>query len=567
MNQRVTLKLYEGSLTEGFSVILQMGEEGKSPVMEMSGKLPPAVELKAQYERWQAAYRQQDPQRSPYRIKAVDGVATNVASAEDCWQHSEILGNALNEWLRSVPFLAVRDKLLERLSPTETTQLVLQTQDHTAQRLPWHLWDVCSRYPSLEIALSAPAYDSGTSSVEMKRDRVRILSIFGNRQGLDTDTDKTLLRELPNAEIHYLQEPDRATLDAALWDEKGWDILFFAGHSATSEGVGELSINQTDALTISQLKHSLRKAVSRGLKIAIFNSCDGLGLAQSLSDLRLSQIMVMRELVPDKVAHTFLRSFLQAFSRGEPLYLAVREAREKLYGLEDKFPCASWLPIIYQNPAALSPSWQSLYSQAEETAVIQKVSLSQRLIPLLLTQVGVAIALLVLQSLGLFQGLELKLYDQLMRSRPKETPDSRIVVVEVTEEDVRSQPGTEEKRGSLSDQALAAALTQLSTLEPRLIGLDIYRDFPVRADQPALAKMLSEMDNLFVVCKGSDESANEDGLPPPPEVPLTRVGFSDSVKDPDGILRRQLIGFTPTASSPQGYFILVRSGKARERPR
>ncbi|MEM6449307.1 MAG: CHASE2 domain-containing protein [Cyanobacteria bacterium P01_D01_bin.105] len=564
MNKRVTLKLYEGSLTEGFSVILQMGDEGKSPVLELSGRLPASPVLSKQYQQWQTAYRQQDPLHSPHRIKAVEtGLPTNVAMVEDCHRLSAQLGETFNTWLRSALFRPVRDKLLERLQPNETTQLILQTQDTTVQRLPWHLWEICSRYPALEIALSAPVYESADISAVSSRDRVRILAIFGNDKDLDTATDRTLLKALPHAEIQYLQEPDRPTLDACLWDQKGWDILFFAGHSATPEGVGELSINRNDTITIAQLKHSLRKAVSRGLKIAIFNSCDGVGLAQSLADLRLSQIIVMREVVSDRVAHTFLKSFLAAFSRGEALYLAVREAREKLYALEDIFPCASWLPIIYHNPADLSPHWQDLSTQnlpdqaistqaLSSQAMLQPAegSPSRRLSRLLLSQLGVVIALLGIQSFGWFQGWELKMFDQLMRLREKENRDPRIVVVEVTEDDVRSQPGADTRRGSLSDKALLAALTTLETLKPRLIGLDIYRDFPVRADEPMLKTALAEMDNLIMVCEGSDESINKAGISPPQGVPPDRVGFIDAVTDPDGVLRRQLFYITQAASSP-----------------
>jgi len=551
MSKRVTLKLYEGTLAEGFSAILQLGDEGKSAVLELPARLPPAPALEAQFQQWQAAYRQQDSLCSSSRIMAVEtGLATNVAIAQDCNSAAEKLGALLNEWLCAASFRPIRDKLLERLNPHETTQLVLQTQDAVVQRLPWHLWEMCSLYSALEIALSAPVYDSAAGLAIPKHPCVRILAIFGNNAGLDTQTDQTLLKALPNAEIHYLHEPDRPTLDACIWDEQGWDILFFAGHSATHEGVGELSINATETITIPQLKHALRKAVSRGLKIALFNSCDGLGLAKSLSDLRLSQIVVMREVVADKVAHTFLKSFLEAFSRGEPLYLAVREAREKLSGLESEFPCASWLPIIYQNPAEMSPSWRSLYLQSPNGSTDKTHKTSRRLPLFLLTQAGVAIALLAIQSLGWFQALELKVFDQLMRLRPKEDRDPRIVVVQVTEEDVRSQPGAEERVGSLSDEALLAALTQLASLAPRLIGLDIYRDFPVRADQPVLKTMLADTENLRVVCKGSDEPMNEQGLPPPPEVPPERVGFSDIVRDSDGILRRQLLGLTQAPSSP-----------------
>ncbi|MHC5833905.1 MAG: CHAT domain-containing protein, partial [Nostoc sp.] len=88
------------------------------------------------------------------------------------------------------------------------------------------------------------------------------------------------------------------------------------------------------------------KAVSKGLQLAIFNSCDGLGLASQLGDLHIPQIIVMREPVQDLVAQEFLKNFLQKFSSGESLYLAVRESREKLHGIEDKYPCAVCLPII-----------------------------------------------------------------------------------------------------------------------------------------------------------------------------------------------------------------------------
>ncbi|MEL6555840.1 MAG: CHASE2 domain-containing protein [Cyanobacteria bacterium J06621_11] len=577
MPKRVTLKLNNGSLLTGFSVILQMGEEGAVPTIELAARLPAAPAVNANYQRWRRIYWQQSQIRPLARIEADrTGFATNVSFIEDCSDLSEQLKVSFNKWLRTEPFRPVREKLLERLDASQPIQLIVQTDDSTVKRLPWQLWEMCDRFPTLEIALSAPAYEVTTAPIAPQHDKVRILAVLGNSKGLDTQTDQTLLSDLPNAEIQYLRSPDRPSLNEALWDAQGWDILFFAGHSATQtakqgrkDGVGKLYINPTDSITVSELKHALSKAVTRGLKIAIFNSCDGLGLAQSLADLHLSQTLVMRELVPDPVAHAFLKSFLSAFSRGEPLYLAVREAREKLHGLESQFPCASWLPIIYQNPAERSPQWHTLYrvsdrisdSSSSDSLPTPHASLSPAVAPsthpksglstpfTLLTHALIALALIGLQSLGLFQSAELKVFDLLMRLRPLEGPDPRLLVVTVTEADVQAQPA-EERNGSLGDRSLSQALEQLEPMAPRMIGLDIYRDFAVRADQPELAARLANTDNLLLVCKSSNTSQEDPGIAPPPEVPDNRIGFSDFVDDSDSVIRRQLLSMTPEASSP-----------------
>ena len=96
------------------------------------------------------------------------------------------------------------------------------------------------------------------------------------------------------------------------------------------------------------------------MKQAIFNSCDGLGLAQQLQDLHIPQVIVMREPVPDVVAQEFLKHFLSEFSSGQSLYAAMRLARERLQGLEEEYPCATWLPTICQNPAESSMIWSHL---------------------------------------------------------------------------------------------------------------------------------------------------------------------------------------------------------------
>lgn len=56
-------------------------------------------------------------------------------------------------------------------------------------------------------------------------------------------------------------------------------MLFFAGHSQTEGETVRIYINENktnNSLTIEQLEEALKAAIDKGLKLAIFNSCDGL---------------------------------------------------------------------------------------------------------------------------------------------------------------------------------------------------------------------------------------------------------------------------------------------------
>ena len=174
----------------------------------------------------------------------------------------------------------------------------------------------------------------------------------------------------------------------------------FAGHGITDrrKEKGRIYINSRESLTVGDLKRGLKKAIEGGLQLAIFNSCDGLGLAWELEELHLPQIILMREPVPDVVAQRFLRYFLGAFAGGQSLYLAMRQARERLQedGSEETYLCASWLPIIYQNAAALPPTWHSLrYGDRRE--------MSERILKrAAIASVGVTILAILVRSLGCF---------------------------------------------------------------------------------------------------------------------------------------------------------------------
>ncbi|NEP00833.1 MAG: TIR domain-containing protein [Symploca sp. SIO2E9] len=183
------------------------------------------------------------------------------------------------------------------------------------------------------------------------------------------------------------------------------------------------------------------------------------------------------------------------------------------------------------------------YQQAEEDLKRAVIYHQPKLLNVFVISMVVTILVGIIRFLGILQPLELEAYDQLMRRRPSEKPDDRFLIVEVTEDDIQAQANRQGK--SLSDSSLNRLLEKLEQYQPRLIGLDLYRDFEVEKNQPNLAARLRQNDRLFALCKRDE--LNEQGkvigrgVPPPPEVSLKRIGFSDVVKDEDGVVRRQLL--------------------------
>jgi uncharacterized protein YjbI with pentapeptide repeats len=354
--KQVIIRLGMGDFETGFpEVTALIFEDDNRHYAQYEGQLPPNQEILTLYYHWQAIYYG----LAGLSIPKYNSNKVTYGSKKQLHQLEEELRKCLNTWLDSEQFRTIEQQVRDNLNKSEEVQLIIQTKDIHLRRLPWHLWDFFETYRKTEMALSAPVYER-VETTATPRSRVRILGILGDSTGIDIEKDRQLLEKY--AEPVFLPERPRTELLEHLWNEQGWDILCFSGHSSSEwDGrKGWIYINKTDKLTIDYLKTALRAAIEQGLQLAIFNSCDGLGLASQLAALHIPQIIVMREPVPDVVAQEFLKNFLTAFAGGKSFYLAVRQAREKLQALEDECPSATWLPIICQNPAEVPPTWQDL---------------------------------------------------------------------------------------------------------------------------------------------------------------------------------------------------------------
>ncbi|MCL1490059.1 MAG: CHAT domain-containing protein [Pseudanabaena sp. Salubria-1] len=362
---------FVGSFENDFTVSVDISDQKKARFVAKSldYSLSSDVEIPNLYEIWRSAYEKLGP---PPRISLGENRRTNRSSLEDrrnCRILAKQLSARFNKWLGpGTSFGVLRELLFDKINRDDEVRIFLVSNDNLLQRLPWHSWDLFSRYPNAEFALSAPAYDFFDKKY-LHSDKNNILAIFGGDEDIDISGDLQAIKSLPNTDTDFLSKPHRKQLNAKLLEDKRWDILFFTGHSCSQLDEGIICINDTDSLNLEELSGALEHAVSNGLQLAIFNSCDGLGLAQTLLKLNIPQVIVMREPIADKVAEEFLKYFLSDFANGTPLYLAVRKARKQLQGMEDEYPCASWLPMICQNPAEDSLIWKKAPDTPIETVL------------------------------------------------------------------------------------------------------------------------------------------------------------------------------------------------------
>jgi len=154
------------------------------------------------------------------------------------------------------------------------------------------------------------------------------------------------------------------------------------------------------------------------------------------------------------------------------------------------------------------------------------------------TAPAVAGVVVLMRSQGLLQLPELTAYDQFMRSRPAETPDDRILIVGINEEDLRTF-----KRWPVDDATIAKLIRIIHQQKPVAIALDLHRDLPVPPGHPELVKVYEQIPNLIAIERLGDAS-NVPVAPPPELKQKGQTASNDVVPDPYGTLRRGMMYIT-----------------------
>lgn len=309
-------------------------------------------------------------------ISKVSGVINFQEIAND-FKHN------LNQWLNGSNWFNENGDLDYKILITlekycqliEEVQIFVQTEDHKLRGLPWQQADIFTKFfdahKDTELSISATDFERPDQKQTLLVDaRIRILAIFGDTQlGLEEEKELLLSLDKHGGAITTLLQPDLKTLEKTLQDPKGWHILFFAGHSGSDRTgkIGWFGINDHDKLEIGDLTEFMKKLINDKLQLAIFNSCDGLGLANQLTSLNLPYCIVMREEVESAFARQLLKYLLKAFViKEKSIFSSMRFARERLreeFDEAHKVFGKSWLPAIVANPEARSLTWDSMFTE------------------------------------------------------------------------------------------------------------------------------------------------------------------------------------------------------------
>lgn len=151
----------------------------------------------------------------------------------------------------------------------------------------------------------------------------------------------------------------------------------------------------------------------------------------------------------------------------------------------------------------------------------------------LLTALVMVVGILLVRQLGGWMPLELMVYDAMVRLQPALGPDPRLLILEITEADLRRL-----QRPTPADRTLADAIDILQRHQPRVIGLDMHRELPQGEGHERLLQTLAAP-NIVAIRKIGNRPS--EAIPAPATVPPEQVGFNDFPVDPDGVIRRNLL--------------------------
>ncbi len=468
---------------------------------QLSVTVPYPETLSVLYQEWNSVYL------SFYKTALRGRVAAtgSIASPPVDWHAKLVQAEAkllyeFHQWLRQGELYKIRSCLAkavrdgekgrgvegERGTISPSVEIFLSCNPLELARLPWEAWEIATEFAAtgkIRFFRTPMNREGATVIPQSRRRRARILAILGDDTGLDFQADEEAVRSLDSiAEIKFIGWQPGLDIDAlknqivnTIADEAGWDVLFFAGHSnETVLTGGELAIAPGVSLHFKELAPALTVAKERGLQFALFNSCNGMSIANALINLGLSQVAVMREPVHNRVAQEFLVPFLQCLAQHKDVYEALVAACEYLKLQKHlTYPSSYLIPSLFRHPGA--PLFR-----------IEPFGLKEQLKRWLPTKKeAIALAALALVSWHIpIQGylteqrvLAQAIYRQFTNQVPS-TKQPPVLLVQIDDESIKRR-GISDPR-PMDRSYLAQLVDKLSAMNAKVVGIDYLLDRPAK---------------------------------------------------------------------------------------
>jgi CHASE2 domain len=371
---------------------------------EYSATLKYPEQLTELYQTWRRIYQRRYQLKSRAKFKSQGGSGTPPAYD---WDRELNLAEtaflqAFERWLGQAELLNIRARIQQPFHmtaqqwagqteidpPDRTVNLLVECAPLDLARLPWETWNLAPQEVAPEdfrILRTVTTEVTPVPTTKKHRSQARFLVIFGDAPDLQPDSDRKALRSLsPWVDMEFVPcqvdwqtgDPQQAIaalkhrIATAIADQRGWDGLVFVGHSDESPGTGgKLELAPGVSLAIWEIEAQLAIAIQRGLRLAIFNSCSGLQIAEALIRLGVSQVLVMRETIQDQVAHQFLQQLCQQVTRYQTISTALQRVYRYFQAEQISYPSAHLIPSLYCHPdlqAAvfqIEPAWLKRFWQ------------------------------------------------------------------------------------------------------------------------------------------------------------------------------------------------------------
>ncbi|MDY7024681.1 MAG: CHAT domain-containing protein, partial [Cyanobacteriota bacterium] len=338
----------------------------------------------------------------------------SVSASGSCDQYKDEVKHFLNEWLNdsNVQWLRFREKLIylsgQLRHSHQEASILLDAGENQLNHFPLQEWQFLrEHFPNSEIGLRVKSEGEKEIQPPPLTQKIRVLILIGTTEGLNTSKDLEIVQRLEKqgAEVKVLVTPTSEELFKIFREDEGYDIFVFSGHSRSEEDkLGWIYINDNPegCIQIDDFRNNFKCLIDKGLQLAIFNSCDGLGLAHQLAKLNLPRCIVMREPIPDPVAIRFIEEFFRNFTQNYPLFRSVNSAKISLEEFDQarKYPGAMWLPTLcVRQSALLQPfTWQSLKQSKSRTQTTSFIKDKKYLIA------GILGCALIATTWGIIQG-------------------------------------------------------------------------------------------------------------------------------------------------------------------